>query len=286
MALTADQLKELTEPAENKTQTLAALADWSEQNLLRPLNLNHAGYSTSKMLNPFEFIVHKQNFHKVNECGCCFQIESLPPSLFFLAEDQGASLKIMQPNEINETAAVLRDALKVIDLAAPVFTAAIGGLLRSVHILNTHHPDFDVSFTLPELPHSIFLSVPSAFEDHAVVRTAEAMIHEVLHLQLALVERQEPLTHADSQIEFTYAPWRDEERPISGVIHGLFVFWGIEFFYSHYLKSADPQSLPFIKDRILQIAGQRNCIVQPEKFKSLTPFGLDLLQRLLRKHTK
>ncbi|MDQ8015236.1 MAG: HEXXH motif-containing putative peptide modification protein, partial [Flavobacterium nitrogenifigens] len=37
--------------------------------------------------------------------------------------------------------------------------------------------------------------------------------------------------------ETFYSPWRDEQRPVRGVLHGMFVFWNIYNFYKQLLST-------------------------------------------------
>jgi hypothetical protein len=81
---------------------------------------------------------------------------------------------------------------------------------------------YDISHTTPELPLSIFVSIPAANERHAVLRLAESLIHEAMHLQLTLIETSVPLVRSTSATAFS--PWKAEDRPVQGLMHGLYVF--------------------------------------------------------------
>jgi HEXXH motif-containing protein len=109
------------------------------------------------------------------------------------------------------------DLIGVIDELA----ATISEVVCSAHMLAAAR-GYDVSHSTPELPLSIFVSVPDADERNAVARLAESIIHEAMHLQLTLIESLVPLISAPNITAFS--PWQQSERPVRGVLHGLYVF--------------------------------------------------------------
>ncbi|MFM0074577.1 HEXXH motif-containing putative peptide modification protein [Paraburkholderia sediminicola] len=103
----------------------------------------------------------------------------------------------------------------------PSLAASIERLALSIHIVRQDDPAYDVSFSEPYIPFSIFVSIPGD-SWKAAARVAEAIIHEAMHLQLSLVEQLVPL--AQESAEQQYSPWKREARPVSGLIHALYVF--------------------------------------------------------------
>jgi HEXXH motif-containing protein len=103
----------------------------------------------------------------------------------------------------------------------PSLAASIERLALSVHIVRQNDPAYDVSFSEPHIPFSIFVSIPGDSWT-AAARVAEAIVHESMHLQLSLVEQLVPL--AQESAELQYSPWKRKVRPISGLIHALYVF--------------------------------------------------------------
>lgn len=72
---------------------------------------------------------------------------------------------------------------------------------------------------------------------------AATLVHEFQHSKfgvlLTLVELLDP--KADNDTPRLYAPWRDDPRPPTGVLHGLFSFLGVTAFYrEHCLVSSGP----------------------------------------------
>ncbi|MDT3399614.1 HEXXH motif-containing putative peptide modification protein [Streptomyces sp. B1866] len=103
----------------------------------------------------------------------------------------------------------------------PNMTESIGSVVKAIHPLQAPR-DHDVSHSTPELPFSIFVSIPEKDERDASLRVAESIIHESMHLQLTLVDSIEPLAVDDRASG--YSPWKDEVRPVTGLLHGLYVF--------------------------------------------------------------
>lgn len=94
-------------------------------------------------------------------------------------------------------------------------------LVRSIHRLESKGPGYDASHSDPALPFSIFVSLPVG-ERFGALRLAESMLHEAMHLQLTLLEHAGPLVH--DELACGYSPWQQTERPLGGLMHGLFVF--------------------------------------------------------------
>lgn len=97
-------------------------------------------------------------------------------------------------------------------------------LIRSVHCIEALGAGYDCSHSDPSLPFSVFVSIPCT-EPDGELRLAESLLHEGMHLQLTLIERQVALACADA--EQGYSPWQQRQRPLLGLVHGLYVFAAI-----------------------------------------------------------
>ncbi|WP_410620711.1 HEXXH motif domain-containing protein [Amycolatopsis sp. cmx-8-4] len=69
---------------------------------------------------------------------------------------------------------------------------------------------------------------------------AAALVHEFHHIRLGGLQHLTAFTTADPR-ERLYAPWRDDPRPIAGVLHGIYAFFGVTGFWRR-LASADPNN--------------------------------------------
>lgn len=103
----------------------------------------------------------------------------------------------------------------------PSMAESIGSVVKAIHPIQALR-DHDVSHSTPELPFSIFISMPEKDERDALLRVAESIIHESMHLQLTFVDSIEPLAVDDRASG--YSPWKGEVRPVTGLLHGLYVF--------------------------------------------------------------
>jgi HEXXH motif-containing protein len=127
-----------------------------------------------------------------------------------------------------EALATVRDAATLLS-DVPSLAESTGSLVRALHVL---HADtgYDVSHSEPTIPLSIFVSVPSPGEKDAVIRVAESMVHEAMHLQLTLMEAVLPLVAIEGE---GFSPWQRRTRPVRGLLHGLYVFSAIVRFMDH-----------------------------------------------------
>lgn len=154
-------------------------------------------------------------------------------------------------------------------------------LVKYIQVLSQAEPEFDVSYSHPEIPFTIFVSVGEEDSDVAVIRIAESILHEAMHLKLTLIEELVPLIE-DSSASF-YSPWREEERPSRGVLHGVYVFKAIKSWYQGMAKKnlSNYSVSDFINWRIESIVSELNSIIDFKDQKALSIAGMMLSQKLL-----
>ena len=153
-------------------------------------------------------------------------------------------------------------------------------LLCSVHIISSPSSETDVSFSLPELPNTIFISLPKYDEENAVARLIESIVHEVLHLQLSLVESCCPIVRSEMATKYMYSPWRNSLRPEGGVVHGLFVFTNLEKLWLKAKSSRSERLSLFAEQRVDEIRKQI-CHLNSRDFQTLTHFGKRVISGLV-----
>jgi HEXXH motif-containing protein len=158
----------------------------------------------------------------------------------------------------------------------PTLSRTVAYLVRSVHVL-TATPCFDVSHSDPEVPFSIFVSVPGGDEAHGPTRLAEAIVHECMHLQLTFIERALPMV-ADMGYNL-FSPWQECLRPVQGVLHGLYVFGVVDAFLEALEPNLEEDERRFVERRRGQIAGEIARV--GEVARALTPKGRQLAVRAL-----
>ncbi|MEV6619723.1 HEXXH motif domain-containing protein [Amycolatopsis sp. NPDC051106] len=59
---------------------------------------------------------------------------------------------------------------------------------------------------------------------------AAALIHEFQHIRLSALLELVPL-HDDDHTERLYAPWREDPRPLGGLVQGVYAFFGVSAFW-------------------------------------------------------
>ena len=111
--------------------------------------------------------------------------------------------------------------------SVPTLHQTIALLLRCLHILKPPTKSHDVSHSDPDVPFSIFVSVPP-IKPAGRLRLAESLVHECMHLQLTLIEKVLPLV-SNPHTRF-FSPWQQKLRPASGLLHGLYVFAAVHEF--------------------------------------------------------
>ena len=169
----------------------------------------------------------------------------------------------------------LSEALTLV-AQVPSLGKSVQMLVRSIHLLRPDEPTIDTSFSEPRLPFSIFVSVPPSRIENDASRVAEAIVHEAMHLQLSLVERQVPLI-GKSGIA-TFSPWRGEVRDASGLLHALYVF-RVVFDWLGLMRAQLPI---YASRRRREIEQQVREVDWPCLRPALTPAGTTLVGRLLR----
>ena len=206
------------------------------------------------------------------------RIEALPASSRNRYERSG----LVFPRSAAATAALaaVRSAWSLVE-AAPSLQAAVAAYLRSVHVLQPPEAEVDVSYSDPDVPFSVFVSIPGPGH-HTALRLAESLVHECMHLHLTLIEAVVPLVGDDRAS--TFSPWLRRPRPLRGVLHGLYVFSVVDAFLRvlEHSGSLGPDQAAFAARRRRQIAGEIAQVNRPALAAGLTEDGRGLVERLLR----
>ena len=163
--------------------------------------------------------------------------------------------------------------------ALPSLQASISALIRSVHLLRVDDECRDVSHSDPEIPLSVFISVPNRATPEAPLRVLESLVHEAMHLQLSLIERVTVL--APPTCQRLPSPWRAEPRPPNGLLHGSYVFTVIARAYSLLLSTRHltSASRSYLSRRLSTISPELDFAWQ-----HLTPDFLTATGRLVLAH--
>ncbi|WP_240521624.1 aKG-HExxH-type peptide beta-hydroxylase [Amycolatopsis vastitatis] len=103
-------------------------------------------------------------------------------------------------------------------------------------------PQPAVPFQLPsastgEAFGSAVIAAPDAEEPATL---AAALVHEFQHIRLGGLLQLVRL-HDDDRTERLYAPWREDPRPLGGLVHGIYAFFGVSAFWRA-LSQACPEN--------------------------------------------
>ena len=176
--------------------------------------------------------------------------------------------------------AAVRSALSLIALV-PSLYATVAAYLRTLHVLQAPGTDFDVSHSDPEVPFSIFVSIPSG-EREGKLRLAESIIHECMHLQLTMIEADLPLVNDGKALFFS--PWQQTARPLGSVLHGLYVFSVIDAYFQALGRSRllTPDERAFVAKRRDEITQEVAQVAHLATTEGLTDEGRVLVCYFLR----
>lgn len=173
----------------------------------------------------------------------------------------------------------LEEAILIVN-QVPSLMRTVASLVRSVHVIKPEDEYHDVSFSEPNVPFSIFVSVPEKRIANNALRVAEAIVHEAMHLQLTIIEHVVPVTVSLSKKY--YSPWRRELRDARGIIHALYVFAVIHRFLAQISSSMSQRLLTeHVRRRQVEINMQINNIESFQTSSELTFLGAQLVQSLI-----
>lgn len=205
----------------------ASLRGIGVADLLRPHGLDFGSYGTARMMAGSAKQA-RQIIGNIDPAGGAKEspvlLECLPSAVVAELDAVGLSLGERDDSTVAASVGVLNQAWQVVDTVWPGLSSSIRYLVRCVHFLDAPSPELDCSYSRPDLPFSVFLSVPDHGTRARIERVAEALVHETMHLQLSLVERRIQLVESACAEAVAYSPWRDSERNVRGVVHALYVF--------------------------------------------------------------
>jgi uncharacterized protein len=141
------------------------------------------------------------------------------------------------------------DPFRLLDLPDLATDVDIGSWDRSLQsawdVLESHHPALAVeaatavSVIVPRSsPHSGVVSTTSPHAFGAIgmslppdpITGAETFAHEIQHLKLGALQKVVTLTEPDEGTRY-YAPWRDDPRPLNGLLQGTYAYLGVAGFW-------------------------------------------------------
>jgi HEXXH motif-containing protein len=244
--------------------------------LYQEAGLSPSNYGTSRVIAKS---VHAAR-NLVGHLSTSLAVEVLDENLADNYKDAG--IEFYTVKEIGHSGLLDRvdDAINLIK-RVPTLHETVDGLVRSVHLIKPKDDDYDVSFSEPQIPFSIFISIPREPTLACALRISEAIVHESMHLQLTLIERTVPLTISTSQQ--SYSPWREEYRDTQGILHALYVFRVIDQVLRKLGSTGSPaiDVETYIHDRYCEIASQIREVRSFQHCSELTNIGACFVRRLI-----
>ncbi|MBB4907589.1 HEXXH motif domain-containing protein [Actinophytocola algeriensis] len=174
---------------------------------------------------------------------------------------------------------VLDEAWDVLALNHPAYAQELAAGLRGLVPIE---PDTD----------TVGASSPAAFggirlsANGSATEFAEAMVHEMQHSKLNALLGLVQLTQ-DDNVRRHLAPWRDDPRPLIGVVHGIYAFTcGVEFWVRHGVLAdgTETRRIDFdIAYRRLQVRRAVHTLTSSDR---LTPAGMALVDAVSKRLTR
>jgi HEXXH motif-containing protein len=162
----------------------------------------------------------------------------------------------------------------------PSLWSAVSELAWRCHPLLACDEHYDVSFSDPAIPFSVFVSAPTRGDRSSMLRVAESLIHETMHLQLTLFEGQSPLIDTTTNWSM-YSPWKRQERSAHGILHGLYVFCMIGWMWRQVAEtSTNSTDQNFAVRRIFEIDEEVSAVCSLEGSPAFTEAGRRFLHQL------
>ncbi|WP_293153088.1 MULTISPECIES: HEXXH motif-containing putative peptide modification protein [unclassified Microcoleus] len=137
----------------------------------------------------------------------------------------------------------LEEAWFWIDSCSSLLASEILMGVQSLVPVHSHAIDVHRSQTFREIPGLLVLSWMS---DTSVI--VEALVHEYHHHKLNALLNLDPIIVKGSPEAIYYSPWRDDPRPLSGILQGIYVFQAVLEFGHKILKI----DIPLLQEKRLQ----------------------------------
>lgn len=206
-------------------------------------------------------------------------VEMLPANIIEVYKESGVDFYTREELRINSKITdCLRDAFEIIRHVPSLFST-VRYLVKSIHLIKPEDDEYDVSFSEPHIPFSIFVSIPQRNDSINVLRVAEAITHESMHLQLTFIEKIVPLGMESGNLYFS--PWKSEFRNVVGILHALYVFRVI---YDFNKKSANclhsKKYKSYLSKRQNLISQEIAKVNEIDLFPDLTELGKAFVNRL------
>lgn len=153
----------------------------------------------------------------------------------------GALTDAVSEDSIRRWTDVLHSAWSLLTHVDPGGSEDVSACLRSIEPLPAARPFRWHSATMEDGMGGMAASEPSGTEPAAAAQFAAVLTHEAQHSKLSALLHMYSLHTPDVAHRF-YAPWRDDPRPLRGMLHGVYAFTGVaRFWRGHMLSGCAPE---------------------------------------------
>ena len=210
--------------------------------------------------------------------GALLICEGRSPELARYCAEHG--LRLASDDGADRATSLLEAAVLKVVQPYSFLWSAVSELAWRCHILLSQDDDYDVSFSDPAIPFSVFISAPVRDDRISTLRVAENLVHETMHLQLTLFENLCPLVDTASTWSI-YSPWKQQKRPAQGALHGLYVFCILRWMWRQLSQTTrDRTDIDFALRRISEIDEEVSAVRNLEESPALTDAGRHFLHHL------
>ena len=139
--------------------------------------------------------------------------------------ESGCDFGIPMVADASATDRLVREALEILRSQWPELWDEL--LLINRHVVfyrDLVNQNTVSSFSNNSVPGAVFLCPTVAGEPIGLGDLLDSLIHEHSHQKLYLLESQIPLYDSSAHVVCYPSPWKGEPRPLSGLLHGYFVF--------------------------------------------------------------
>jgi uncharacterized protein len=144
----------------------------------------------------------------------------------------GAGIVFEEDDIVEHGRRLVAEALAIVDAWRPMLGRELRYICSAIQFIRdpSAHPDKIVSFSDDSVPGALFVSLRQGGGLIDAWDLADSLIHEYRHQKLYLLERRHATTRAGSLV---VSPWREDLRPVSGLLHAAFVFVELGRFWEH-----------------------------------------------------
>jgi HEXXH motif-containing protein len=211
-----------------------------------------------------------------------FEITLKPETFYALGAEAVQPFLDLADDYQSQHVGLLQEGLALVARYQPSALEHIRGLVQVIAFKSAASGTYsNVSFS--DLPGAYILSA---------VRhpywMADALIHECLHNRLFFVlDRGEILQDAEDNTERGefYSPWRDDLRPLSGLLHAVYVFIGVGKFWFAVWQDLENSGVrrDYAEDQAVRaVLDLKIGVAQLRRYAKFTQLGIELFAEMER----